>query len=66
MPRLAHQFLSQTNQAEQNIPLSSAIEKLIEAQQNQALWQKRLVIAIVILAVIEIALVASSFLMHSL
>jgi ubiquinone biosynthesis protein len=66
MPRLAHQFLSQTNQAEQNIPLSSAIEKLIEAQQNQALWQKRLVIAIVILAVAEIALVASSFLMYSL
>jgi ubiquinone biosynthesis protein len=64
MPRLAHQFLAQTNQAEQSIPLSSAIEKLIEAQQNQALWQKRLVIAIVILAVVEIGLVISSFLMH--
>lgn len=64
MPRLAHQFLAQTNQAEQSIPLSSAIEKLIEAQQNQALWQKRLVIAIVVLAVVEIALVVSSFLMH--
>jgi ubiquinone biosynthesis protein len=64
MPRLAHQFLSQTNQAEQTIPLSSAIEKLIAAQQNQALWQKRLVIAIVILAIVEIALVVSSFLMY--
>lgn len=64
MPRLAHQFLSQTNQAEQTIPLGSAIEKLIAAQQNQALWQKRLVIAIVALAVVEIALVISSFLMH--
>jgi len=62
MPRLVHQFLAQTNLAEQTIPLGSAIEKLIVAQQNQALWQKRLVIAIIALALLEIALIAASFL----
>jgi len=61
MPRLAHQFLAQTNQAELDVPLRSSIEKLIEAQQLQAIWQKRLVIAIVLLAVVEILLVASTF-----
>lgn len=62
MPRLAHQFLAQTNLAEQTIPLGNAIEKLIEAQQNQAKWQKRLVVVIIAVALLEIAVVAASFL----
>jgi ubiquinone biosynthesis protein len=62
MPRLAHQFLAQTNLAEQTIPLGNAIEKLIEAQQNQAKWQKRLVIVVIAVALLEIAVLAASFL----
>jgi ubiquinone biosynthesis protein len=64
MPRLAHQFLTQTNQAEMDLPLRASIDKLIEAQQQQAQWQKRLVIAIIALAAIEIAMVTSAFFMH--
>lgn len=64
MPRLAHQFLTQTNQAEMDLPLRASIDKLIEAQQQQAQWQKRLVIAIIVLAAIEIAIVISTFVMH--
>jgi ubiquinone biosynthesis protein len=64
MPRLAHQFLTQTNQAEMDLPLRASIDKLIEAQQQQAQWQKRLVIAIIALAVIEIAIITSTFVMH--
>lgn len=60
MPRLVHQFLAQTNLAEQTIPLGNAIEKLIEAQQNQARWQKRLVIAIIAIALLEITVLAAS------
>lgn len=64
MPRLAHQFLTQTNQAEMDLPLRASIDKLIEAQQQQAQWQKRLVIAIIAIAVIEIAVVASTYFIH--
>jgi len=62
MPRLVHQFLAQTNLAEQTIPLGNAIEKLIEAQQNQAKWQKRLVVVIIAVAILEITVLAVSFL----
>ncbi len=64
MPRLAHQFLTQTNQAEADLPLRAAIDQLIEAQQQQASWQKRLVIAVIVLAAMEIALAMTAFLMH--
>jgi len=64
MPRLAQQFLMQTNQAEQDVPLRASIEQLIKAQQQQAMWQKRLVIAIVVLAVIEVLLIASTYFIH--
>ncbi|MFZ3088291.1 MAG: ubiquinone biosynthesis regulatory protein kinase UbiB, partial [Methylotenera sp.] len=64
MPRLAHQFLTQTNQAELDLPLHASIDQLIKAQQLQATWQKRLVIAIVSLALIEILLVASTYFIH--
>ncbi len=65
MPRLAHQFLTQTNQAEVDLPLRAAIDQLIAAQQQQARWQKRLVIAVVMLALIEIAIIGSAYLMHA-
>ncbi|MDP2153908.1 MAG: ubiquinone biosynthesis regulatory protein kinase UbiB [Methylotenera sp.] len=64
MPRLAHQFLMQTNQAEQEVPLRASIEQLIKAQQQQAIWQKRLVIAIVVLALVDIFLIASTYFIH--
>jgi ubiquinone biosynthesis protein len=64
MPRLAHQFLTQTNQAELDVPLRNSIDKLIEAQQLQAIWQKRLVIAIVLITVVEVVLVASTYFIH--
>lgn len=64
MPRLAHQFLTQTNQAEQDVPLRTSIEQLIKAQQQQALWQKRLVMAIVVLALVEVLLIAGTYFMH--
>ncbi len=64
MPRLAHQFLSQTNQAEQEVPLRASIEQLVQAQQLQAIWQKRLVIAIVVLALVEVLLVVGTYFIH--
>lgn len=64
MPRLAHQFLTQTNQAEQDLPLRDSIEQLINAQQQQAIWQKRLVIAIVVLAFVEVILIAGTYFVH--
>jgi len=64
MPRLAHQFLTQTNQAEQDVPLRTSIEQLVQAQQLQAIWQKRLVIAIVVLALVEVLLVIGTYFIH--
>ncbi len=55
MPRLVHQFLTQQTQAEQDAPLRASINALIEAQQKQAYWQKRLVILIVLLALLQTA-----------
>lgn len=61
MPRLVHQFLSQETQAELDTPLRQSIEKLIVTQQQQTYWQKRLVLAIVLLAFIEISLAIGIF-----
>jgi ubiquinone biosynthesis protein len=54
----------QTNQAEQEVPLRTSIEQLIKAQQQQATWQKRLVIAIVALALVEVLLIAGTYFIH--
>jgi ubiquinone biosynthesis protein len=54
MPRLIHQFLSQQTQAEQDAPLRKAIDDLINAQQKQACWQKRLTLAVVLLVLLQI------------
>lgn len=64
MPRLMHAFLTQTIETEQSAPLKQAIAQLIEAQQKQAQWQKRLVIAIVGLAIVELLVFASAFLIY--
>lgn len=54
MPRLIHQFLTQ--QTQDNASLSQAsIDELIDAQHKQSRWQKRLVIAIVILILLQLA-----------
>jgi ubiquinone biosynthesis protein len=55
MPRLIHQFLSQQTQAENEAPLQASIDALIQAQQKQARWQKRLVIMIGLLLLLQLA-----------
>jgi ubiquinone biosynthesis protein len=55
MPRLIHQFLSQQTQAEQDAPLRKTLDDLIEAQQKQARWQKRLTLAVVLLVLLQIS-----------
>lgn len=64
IPRLVHQFLSQETQAELDAPEKVSIDKLIKAQQTQALWQKRLVLAIILLSLLETIFIAGTFL-HS-
>ncbi len=60
MPRLVHEFLTQKTQNEVNNPIRAAIDTLIKTQQQQIYWQKRLVIAIVILALVEVLLGAGT------
>jgi ubiquinone biosynthesis protein len=55
MPRLVHQFLTQQTRAEQDVPIRQAIDALIKVQDNQARWQKRLALAIVLLVFIQLA-----------
>jgi ubiquinone biosynthesis protein len=54
MPRLVHQFLSQQTQAEQESPVREAIDDLIQAQQRQARWQKRLTLAVILLLLLQL------------
>ncbi len=55
MPRLVHQFLSQQTSAEQEVPLRASIDALIEAQQKQARWQKRLTLIIALFVLLQVA-----------
>jgi len=55
MPRLVHQFLLQQTHAEQNAPIRETIASLIEVQQKQARWQKRLALAIWLLLLLQLA-----------
>jgi ubiquinone biosynthesis protein len=55
MPRLVHQFLSQQTQAEQEAPLQTSIDALIQAQQKQARWQKRLTLTIAAFVLLQAA-----------
>lgn len=66
MPRLAHQFLTQVNQSELDAPLRESIDKLIEVQHQQGIWQKRLVIAVIALALIEIFVFGTMFYLPTL
>ena len=59
MPRLVHQFLSQQTRAEQDAPLRASIDALIEAQQKQARWQKRLTWAIFLLVLMQLLILLS-------
>lgn len=59
-PRLIHQFLSQQTHAEQDAPLRKLLDNLIQVQQQQARWQKRLTLAVIIL----LALQAANLLLH--
>lgn len=54
MPRLVHQFLTQQTRAEQDAPIRLAIEALIQAQEKQARWQKRLTLVVVIIIVLQL------------
>ena len=55
MPRLVHQFLTQQTHAEQDTPIREAINILIETQQKQARWQKRLTLAVALLVLLQLA-----------
>ena len=55
MPRLIHQFLSQQTQAELEAPLQASINALIQAQQKQARWQKKLTLVIFALVLLQAA-----------
>jgi ubiquinone biosynthesis protein len=59
-PRLVHQFLTQQTHAEQDTPIRKVLDNLILVQQQQARWQKRLTIAVILL----LALQATILLMH--
>lgn len=59
-PRLIHQFLTQQTHAEQDAPLRKVLDNLIQVQQQQARWQKRLTIAVIILLAVQ----AANLLMH--
>jgi ubiquinone biosynthesis protein len=54
MPRLVHSFLSQQTQAEKEAPLRASIDELLQAQQKQARWQKRLTLAVVLLILLQL------------
>jgi ubiquinone biosynthesis protein len=54
MPRLVHQFLTQQTRAEQDAPIRLAIEALIQAQEKQARWQKRLTLVVVIIIMLQL------------
>lgn len=55
MPRLVHQFLTQQTRAEQDAPIRQAIDELIKTQKNQAQWQKRLTLAVVLLVLLQLS-----------
>ena len=59
MPRLVHQFLNQQTQAEQDAPMRNAIAELINVQQQQARWQKRLTWAVILVVLLQVVLVAA-------
>lgn len=61
MPRLAHEFITQKMQAEADAPIRASIAKLISTQQQQTYWQKRFIIAIIMLGLVQVLLVASTF-----
>ena len=56
MPRLLHQFLTQQTQTEQTAPLRASIDALLKTQQNQAKWQKRLVLCVLLFLLLQIIL----------
>ncbi|NOS96320.1 MAG: ubiquinone biosynthesis regulatory protein kinase UbiB [Methylotenera sp.] len=61
IPRLLHELLSQKTQAEINAPIRTSMNMLIKTQQQQAYWQKRLVIAVALLILVEALSLASIF-----
>lgn len=57
MPRLIHRFLSNQVNIEQESSLNTAIIKLTQAQQQQAIWQKRLTLSLIAVAATQVAFV---------
>jgi ubiquinone biosynthesis protein len=54
MPRLVHQFLNQQTHFGQDASIQQTFDALIQAQQKQARWQKRLTLAIVLLVSVQL------------
>lgn len=53
IPRLVHQYLSQNNQAQQDLPIQNSLASLIETQKKQAKWQKWTALTISILVILQ-------------
>jgi len=57
MPRLIHQFLSQQTNSDDQSPLNAAIDKLIQVQQQQVNWQKRVTLTLITVVLLQVAFV---------
>lgn len=55
MPRLVRQFLSQQTLAEEEVPIRLQMYELIKVQAQQARWQKRLSLTIILLLLLQVA-----------
>lgn len=58
IPRLTHEFLNQRTQAERDTPSQHTIEQLILMQQQQVLWKKYLVLAIILMVTMQTVVIA--------
>lgn len=60
-PRLVHQFLLQQTQAEQTLPVRQQLTQLIESQNQQAKWLKRLTLMLLVLFLLEMTFLILEF-----
>jgi ubiquinone biosynthesis protein len=61
MPRLVHQYLLQQTRAEQDEPMRESIALLIQSQQKQTLWIKRISIVLSIFVAMQILSVCLAY-----
>ncbi len=61
MPRLLHQYLSQQTQNQSDMTTITQLRSLIDIQQRQLCWQRRLIWTILLLVLLQIILSAYLF-----